>query len=386
MTPMRKVVYVSYIRLTDKVSRDWYIDFLIEKNVTVEYWDICSLVRNKFDERHTKTTDYLRTPITLGEVEAMVRLPENRDAYYVMLVSFQGRCAQIFRILSRNNCRLLHFLWGAMPEETIPTFHKVRFLLANPARLPWKLFNRAKILIFKRLGLVKPFDIVFAAGHALLDRSHYATKVVPINLCDYDHYMRVKSKSAGLVRGHYAVFQDINLAYQSDIEICGLPSVNPLSYFQSLNKFFALLEAKYGIRIVIAAHPKADYRDETFQGRAVYSNLTAELTRDADFVISHTSTALSYAVLNLKPVLFIYTTEMLQLYKDTVIRDMQCYANYLDASCYNLDEVTQVDQISLKQVCATRYEKYKYSFLTTHETEHTSTQEIFWREIRCGSF
>lgn len=375
-----KVIYVSYVKLTDTVSRDRYIDYLIERDVAVEYWDISSLVRNKFDEHHTKTTDYLRLPETFSEVEAMVRLPENKDAYYVVMVTYEG-FTRIFRILSKYNCRMLRFLWGAMPESPSPKFRRAISLLADPANLPRRFLDKANAIVLKRLRLVKPFDIVFAAGRMLMGSSIYANKVVPINSCDYDYYITAKSEKNRLIDGRYAVFLDTNLAYSSDLEICAWPSVNPLNYFQSLNRFFSLLEAKSGIKVVIAAHPKSDYRDETFQGRAIYRNLTPVLTRDACIVISHTSTSESYAVLNSKPIVYIYTTEMLHLYKHTLLREMFVFANYLDAAIYNIDEITEGDQIVIKEVSVRRYEDYKYSFLTTHESEKTPTQEIFWREI-----
>ena len=47
----KKIIYVSFIRLTDKVTRDWYIDYSINKGAVVEYWDIVSLVREEHEEK-----------------------------------------------------------------------------------------------------------------------------------------------------------------------------------------------------------------------------------------------------------------------------------------------------------------------------------------------
>ena len=58
---MKKVIYVSFIRLTDKVSSDWHIDYLIAKGMTVEYWDIVTLVREDHVEFGSKTPEYLHT-------------------------------------------------------------------------------------------------------------------------------------------------------------------------------------------------------------------------------------------------------------------------------------------------------------------------------------
>lgn len=133
--------------------------------------------------------------------------------------------------------------------------------------------------------------------------------------------------------------------------------------------------------VVVAAHPKADYDAAIFEGRPIHRLVTAELVRDAEFVLSHTSTALSYAVLNAKPLIFIYTDGMAAAYRDTVIREMHCYASYLDSPICNVDEIIDGAQVKIAAVNPQRYEKYKYEFLTTHESEQTSTGEVFLREI-----
>lgn len=377
----RKVIYVSFVRLTDKVSRDWYIDYLIEKGATVEYWDIISLVREDHSEHGAIYPDGLRTPRSFSQIEELLHRPENRDAIYVMLISYTGRTTKIFRMLSKHDCRMVFINWGAMPISPAPRWRRVISHLANPLLLAQKILDKTKAITYRNLKLVKPFDIVFAAGKTLLAADQNAVKVIPVNLCDYDHYMRVKFAEARLVKGKYAVFLDINLPYQSDLALYRMPAVNPDNYYQSLNRFFGLVESEYGVKVVIAAHPKSGYNTETFQKRETYRLLTAELVRDADFVMTHNSTALSYAVLNCKPVIFIYTDDMMSLYKGTTIKEMRDFSKYLNSAMYNIDQIVDGRQVLIEVPNRKQYEDYKYSFLTTHETENTATQEIFWREI-----
>jgi hypothetical protein len=184
-----------------------------------------------------------------------------------------------------------------------------------------------------------------------------------------------------VVKGKYAVFLDINLPYQSDLVISGLPAVNASCYFKSLNHFLDLLEDAYSVKVVIAAHPKAAYNNNEYNQREIYSLLTAELVKDAEFVITHTSTALSYAVLNSKPLVFIYTDEMMSIYKNTFMREIESSANYLNASIYNIDEITDGSQVIIKLPNQELYESYKYNYLTSQESENKISAEIFWSEI-----
>ena len=103
------------------------------------------------------------------------------------------------------------------------------------------------------------------------------------------------------------------------MRVVGLRPIDPERYFSSLNVYFARLEAVLGIRVVIAAHPKANYQATRFDGRTIIAGRTPELVRDADLVISHHSTSISYAVLAEKPIVFVYTSDMKVAYDQTIM-------------------------------------------------------------------
>jgi hypothetical protein len=377
-----KVIYVSFVRLTDKVAADWHIDYLIERGVCVEYWDVVSLVREEHAERRAIVPGYLRVLRSFDELEALLRLPDNRAAFYVMLISYAGRFTRIFRLLSKYNCRMVRFASGALPEDPGYSWRKIAAWLLTPGRFASELCGRVKASALRKLKLVKPFAITFAAGDASMANNTDTVKVVPINFFDYDLFVKAKADGARrLVPGRYAVFLDSNLPYHSDFALCGYQQVEPVGYYRSLNRFFGLLERDCGVSVVIAAHPRADYDNATFQNRQIHRLVTAELVRDAEFVLSHASTAMSFAVLNVKPLVFIYTDGMAAAYQHSYLRAMRCYADYLDAPIYNVDEMSDARQVATRQISLSRYERYKYTFLTSPQSESTSTQEIFWQEI-----
>ncbi len=129
---IRKVIYVCFARLTDKMARDWYIDCLIEKGVTVEYWDVVSLLREEHSERGTQNPEYLHVFRTFSELEGELRQSENRDAIYVMLITYVARFARIFRLLSKYDCRMLTFAWGALPRDAAYKWRKVAAWMSIP--------------------------------------------------------------------------------------------------------------------------------------------------------------------------------------------------------------------------------------------------------------
>jgi len=371
------------MHLSEKMARDFFIDHLIEKGAVVEYWDLVSLLFGELDEVCSRNVNYLRIPKAYKEIEAMLRLSENKDAYYIMLVPYEGRFAKLFRLLSKYDARMLSMRWAHLPIQHQAIWQQVlRGLFSNPLRLVEKVLNMVKIITYKRLNLIKPYEIVFAAGNVLMENKRFVAKaMVPINTTDYDFYKRAKLAAGRLVEGRYAVFLDNFIPGHPDLKVVGWQAVNPHNYYLLLNRFFSLLEVKYGIKVAIAAHPRSVYSNNPFQGREIYSDLTPELVRDADFVVSHHSVSISYAVLNHKPIIFIYTDEMISLYGDIVMRCLHGFSSYLDAPLYNIDVITKSDQIMIGDVNLERYERYKYDFLTTRESENTTTQDIIWNEI-----
>jgi hypothetical protein len=83
----------------------------------------------------------------------------------------------------------------------------------------------------------------------------------------------------------------------------------------------------------------------------------------------------------MKPIIFIYTEEMRRVYRDTIIKALKSSCEYLDASIFNIDDIKEGSQVMVREPNYLRYTKYKYDFLTTRESEHTSAAEIFLENL-----
>ena len=370
------------MRLTDRVSQDWYVDYLIDKGVVVEYWDITPILRKDFSEVSTKQTDYLRILGSYNEFEARLSYSENRRALYVILFYFDGSVTSLFRYLCKYKCYTVLFAWGASPIRNVKTtLRKILFRIANPLKSAKSIFLRIKAIVYKKLKLVKPFDIVFTAGNILMTSNLFSKKNIAINQPDYDYYKKVKADNQIFLVCRYVVFLDQYLPYHSDFKYLGIPVLEPTSYYASLNRFFDLVELKYGVKVVIASHPRSDYSANQFNGRYVYSGKTPELVKDAEFVMAHYSTSISHAVLNQKPLVFIFTNEMANLYRQTIMNYLYILSNYLDATICNIDDLFKIEDDWPKAVNNSAYIKYNNDFLSTTSSRNTTTCEIFWREI-----
>ena len=379
---VKKVIYISWVKLTDKYADDYFIQHLIRSGVEVEYWDIVAFTREQHSEVGELNVNYLRVLKSFGEFENLVKLNQNENVIYVTLMEFQWEVRSIYRLLSKYNCKTVFISWGEMPRTPGPVVTRaVIKLLRQPLKFVRIVFDAIFDTICKKLALIEPYDLNFTAGSSLFESSRFAKKTIKLNSPDYEKYMRLKSNDKPFCNTKYAVFLDLNMPYHSDLALDGLKTVVPSDYYRSLNRFFSIIEEQQGIKIVIAAHPKTNLNLDVFEGREVYRLITAEIVKDAKFVITHHSTSLNYAVLNMKPCIFIYTNEMEDLYANSRVKEIKSLANFIDAPVYNIDKFKPVDKLSVNKPNLARYDEYKYSFLTSKEVENLSSSDIFLKEI-----
>lgn len=110
------------------------------------------------------------------------------------------------------------------------------------------------------------------------------------------------------------VFVDEFECGHSDWEKHGLcvPIQNKELYYKELNHFFSLVEKKYNSKVIIAAHPKAEYKGDEFNGREICYYQTKELIRDSRLVLYMCGTCLTYIILFNKPFILFCTSEALK--------------------------------------------------------------------------
>ena len=87
-------------------------------------------------------------------------------------------------------------------------------------------------------------------------------------------------------------------------------------WYPSLNNFFDFLEKSYETEVIICGHNKTKYPlvSPLFGGRKVIYGETISLIRASKFVVTRASTAISIAILNKKPLIFIYSDELINDY------------------------------------------------------------------------
>jgi hypothetical protein len=137
-------------------------------------------------------------------------------------------------------------------------------------------------------------------------------------------------------------------------------------YFPAVRKGLGAIAAALELEVRIAAHPRANYEErgmrEIFGAFPIERGRTAELIRGCEVVICHDSTAIQYAVLFAKPIIFLTTDELSLTYEGAHIEEL---AAALGKKPINLDraDLTAIDWRAERKVDQERYANYRNKFI-----------------------
>lgn len=157
----------------------------------------------------------------------------------------------------------------------------------------------------------------------------------------------------------YAVFLDQMLTYHPDFQLNGI--TNPLraeDYFAGMERCFQRVERDFGLEVVIAPHPKATQDSLQKLGRTVSAEQTSALVEGSKLVLCHYTTAVAYAVMFRKPVLFLTSDSMLKSVVDVWIAQI---SSWLGNRRLNIDRLP--GKISLPVVSEPHYRDFESKLL-----------------------
>lgn len=288
----------------------------LSKVFDVEFWDCSALAYPSFTVAHPLTPGYLRVIHTLQEFEDnMKRLPKdtvlitevhhNSKTYpfhkiqghyfpHFAYIWFYGN--DIDRVFVEGNYTLkdrrISGIKGALYQSNI---------LRN--LIKW-LFHH-KDADYQESRMTNKCKDSYTDCYSM---SCVGTSAHRVNHPDFEQYLKVKEESSRLIQEPYIVFVDDYYPYHPEAHICDGENEDAVAeaYHKTMNEFFDYVEKQYQCKVVIAAHPYANYLDyNPFNGREVYYGKTAPLIRDSQSVCIHCSNAFSYVALFDKPVAFI---------------------------------------------------------------------------------
>lgn len=172
----------------------------------------------------------------------------------------------------------------------------------------------------------------------------------------------------------YAVFCDEYFPVHPDYYyLGGINKIDKIKrkYRYELNTFFDYIEKKYSVRIIVAAHPKSNYKGNEFGDREIILGKTMELVKNAEFAIVHGSMSIAYSIIFNIPIILATTDDMEKIYSCNL--QSSIYSRFFKLPLYNISRDSNAYSQS---VSAAIRHRYIYDFLTSPGIEDKHNADI----------
>ena len=240
-------------------------------------------------------------------------------------------------------------------------------------------FLATAIMVWLAARLTKPGLSVTSGTKSL--RSSLAGRctgeILKAHNLDYDIYLRLRT-SIPTPSEEYGVFLDQNICFAPEFISENIPYYStPERYYPAIRNGLKEISGFLRVSMRIAAHPRVsrhgEYRDH-FGGMPVEYGRTAELIRNCRVVVCHYSTAIQFAVLFKKPVIFVTTDD---LASSPGAEFIACFASALGKSVLNVErDLSSINWQNELLIDSQKYDGYVKEYIKADGSPDISYMDI----------
>lgn len=276
-----------------------------------------------------------------------------------------------------NNIKCIYEVRRKIESKKIKSLRFVYSHLSKWSVRPWIFLNYGKYLykIIQNLFLKKIYKFpnshyicitggygkfeVFKIGIKKIFFPHFDFLINNINH-EYKKINLLKNKK-------FIVYLDQNIQYSHDSKLLNLER-NFSNLEEELDRYFTLIKKNFNLEIIVASHPKRDLKRKTNLTKKwkFIKGHTDQLVKNSAGVLAHDSMSINYAVLNLKPIIFLTTNQLNQ--SDFFSRSINIWSKYFKKEKINISNPTfNLVKNDIFSINKTIYKKYKDNFILPKE-------------------
>jgi len=361
------------------------VDIFRKYNLTVTIWNISSFIaKSEYDNYQPDDLLESWNPDSQNAViSAISKLNENDIA--LCIIGTSPSTQFIFDALNNFNIQYCLVSNASLPQ--IYTLQKrfnwkwIRSIFLSPIELLNRQIDKFKKYLSH--SKIRPTFILVGAKDSRIkcEKSYPGGLVIQSHDFDYDRFLDNESTGAKdtFIQDDYAVFLDEALTCHPDYLYSGIDKdVDEDIYFHEINCFFNKFEQIFDIPVIIASHPRIDYKrlNNPFGRRRCIKNKTMELVKNSNIVLLHASRSINYAVLYQKPVIYLYSDHFSDSFNEKVF----LRARTLKSQILNISDKSS--EIGAWQGIDTlSYSLYKNQYIKSNNTQEISSWEIFCKHI-----
>ncbi len=370
----KNILFIHHTPLIARLREAFNIDDFIRVGYGVKYFDVSSLYRNNSVFSDEEKKDYVVKVSHLEQLASLLPNYNNRESIVILPFRINQQHNVLISLLKGFKFKIVGL--NIYPHDAVQlnSVKSVIQALSSYSFLSMAVKNIKPIAskLLNPYNGKKHFNYYFSCSGF---RTH------AINNPNYDIFLRVQKSQENPLDYKYILFVDSYFPLHPEcINFSRNSLVHAQNYHKRMRHFFDWLEEKYKIPVVIAAHPSSVYNKEEFGKRKIIKYKTAELTKNAEIIIQHSSFSHMFAVLFDKPIVFIITKEMKFYQEMFASYKIKNLAHIFSKKAYNISKINY-NKIVFSKIDGSVRERYIYNQVTSKETENLTNKEIMLTEI-----
>ena len=391
----KSILFISSLSLDDRNFKRFGIKKLENFGWEVNYFECSKLFRSKnyFKSKGgaNASIDHSMVIYPKNYLE-LISLVKNKNPTIIIDLLGQSFVEIYFmKYLSRNN-KIMKLSLGAFPTYKHSFFNKVQKKFNETNFLSFIFVDLPKFITFNLFGFKKinyTFELVSGKNSIT---TNVNTKKLFTHSFDYENFLELKSKNKDIHKSNakyskVLVFLDDGCGRKSDVDAYfrnAEINENFENYYIYTNRLLEYYNKKYNYDIVICTHPKASMKmsEEKFKFKVV-KNSTLDHLVNCDFVFSYSSTAIQYAVLLNKPILFYnYFGNFSPSHKKYYYKETKAFAEELGSEHIILDYYFNKPPRLKDKIDETKYNEYIENYIKSKKSiDDKSIWEVVSKEI-----
>lgn len=346
-------VWLKYLDLPN-LAGDFQVTF-VEIKITEKQ-------RKAFAAHHNIPLETGLTRVEISNVAALLKFAGKlKQAIVVDLLALKLASYLTFNTLLRaRKCVIVKFVIGILPPQAgrAPFVTKGASVFAPSELL--NIFNRLMIGFVTRIVnalLIYDYSVLGGLGAVSMLAKHPGKAIASASF-DFLEYNKFQL-TAENVSDEFAIFIEENLIDDTDFVLTGSSKgADAEIYFKSMCDCLSRIQNVSGTKVKILPHPKTD-RDRLkshFPSFDLVEENSANAIRNSQFVVTHASTAISYAVLAKKPILLMRCNGL----SLKIGKQMDTMATVLGIDPYDIDKLSELIESGFESLVPSESRRITY--------------------------
>ena len=362
---MKKIIFITDNIFTERDKKRFGIEILKTKYL-VEIFSF-----GKFQKQNLTNIKYFKDYNSFKKFLLKTKAYAVIDLLFPSLNSFL-----IKKLIKKKNIKLIKLNLGTSPMPNISFIKKLINKFYEKKQKGGSIIQKLKNHFFIKLNSLYEPDYLFISSRKE-KINNFKGSVIKNHSLDYDIFLSNKKK----IKENKVIFLDSNFLYNTDYKIH--KTKKPITkdiYCKEINIFFDNLEKQLNKKIIIAASPKSNIKkiSKIFDKREVAINKTFDLIRESSLVIVHKSTAISFAILFKKPMIFITTNQINESWLGDEINHI---AKLLSCKTINISKISYLEKIFLPKINTSKYKRYINDFIKYPGSKKINNFKLFLKSI-----